>query len=57
VENVEQTVEGMKARGITLEDYNFPGLKTMDSIATLGEATGAGFKDTECNIIGLGNVA
>lgn len=56
VENVEQAVKDMKAKGVVFEDYDFPGLKTVDSVATLGEAKAAWFKDPEGNIIGLGNV-
>jgi catechol 2,3-dioxygenase-like lactoylglutathione lyase family enzyme len=56
VDNVEETVKEMKAKGVAFEEYDFPGLKTVDSIASFGEAKAAWFKDTEGNILGLGNV-
>ena len=56
VDNVEQTVKEMKAKGVAFEEYDFPGLKTVDSIASFGEAKAAWFKDTEGNILALGNV-
>lgn len=53
VEDVEREVAELKARGVQFEDYDFPGLKTIDGIATAGGAKTAWFKDTEGNILAL----
>jgi len=51
VEDVEHTVAWMRGRGVTFEEYDFPGLKTVDGIADLGSERAAWFKDTEGNIL------
>lgn len=43
----------LRSRGITFEDYDFPGLKTENGVATLGGSKAAWFKDTEGNFICL----
>ena len=35
------------------EEYDFPGLKTENSVAQTGEAKAAWFKDSEDNTIGI----
>jgi catechol 2,3-dioxygenase-like lactoylglutathione lyase family enzyme len=47
-------VRALKQRGVTFEEYDMPGLKTIDSIATLGNLRGAWFKDSEGNILAIG---
>lgn len=44
----------LKVRGIVFEEYDLPGLKTVGSIATLGQSKGAWFKDNEGNLLALG---
>jgi catechol 2,3-dioxygenase-like lactoylglutathione lyase family enzyme len=46
-------VEELRAKGVTFEEYDMPGLKTENGIAELGGAKGAWFKDTEGNILAL----
>ena len=53
VDNIESEVKELKAKGIVFEEYDMPGLKTVNSIATLGSMKSAWFKDTEGNILGL----
>jgi catechol 2,3-dioxygenase-like lactoylglutathione lyase family enzyme len=53
VQDVEQEVRELKSRGVTFIDYDMPGLKTVDGIATMGGTKGAWFKDTEGNILAL----
>ena len=53
VDDVEHEVAELKARGVTFEEYDMPGLKTKDGIATAGGAKSAWFKDTEGNILAL----
>ncbi len=53
VDDVATLVADLKARGVVFEDYDWPGLKTVDSIATAGPHRSAWFKDSEGNLIGL----
>jgi catechol 2,3-dioxygenase-like lactoylglutathione lyase family enzyme len=55
VEDIESTVEELRARGIVFEEYDLPGVKTVDGIATHESgARGAWFKDPEGNILQIG---
>jgi catechol 2,3-dioxygenase-like lactoylglutathione lyase family enzyme len=49
--DVEMT--DMRARGIRFEEYDLPGLKTVDGIAEWGRVRGAWFKDSEGNTLGV----
>src|SRR5260221_1485462 len=51
VADVEAEVAGLKARGVTFEEYDMPGITMKNSIATGGGAKTAWFKDTEGNIL------
>ena len=53
VDDVEREVAELKSRGVTFEDYDMPGLKTRNGIATAGGAKSAWFKDTEGNIFAI----
>jgi predicted enzyme related to lactoylglutathione lyase len=53
VDDVEAEVADLKARGVTFEEYDFPGQKMHNSIATGGGAKTAWFKDTEGNIMAV----
>jgi len=55
VEDVESTVRELRGRGVTFEDYDFPGLKTVDGIATVGDLKTSWFKDSEGNILAISN--
>src|SRR5215813_8525985 len=50
VENIEQEVAELKARGVKLEKYDTPDMNE-DGISTAGGAKAAWFKDTEGNIM------
>ncbi len=52
--DVRADVKALRARGVVFENYDMPGLKTTDGIATLGTRDGAWFKDSEGNILALG---
>jgi catechol 2,3-dioxygenase-like lactoylglutathione lyase family enzyme len=55
VDDIEKMVEELRGRGVVFEEYDFPGLKTENGIATLeGVERGAWFKDSEGNILSLG---
>jgi len=53
VDDVEREVAELKKRGVRFEEYDMPGLKTKDGIATAGGAKTAWFKDTEGNILAV----
>jgi catechol 2,3-dioxygenase-like lactoylglutathione lyase family enzyme len=54
VEDVESEVAALKARGVVFEEYDLPSLKTVNGIATAGPIKGAWFKDSEGNLLSLG---
>src|SRR5918995_4079350 len=63
VEDIEATVERLRARGVVFEKYDLPGLRTVNGIADVagnypskggvGEKA-AWFRDSEGNLLGLG---
>jgi catechol 2,3-dioxygenase-like lactoylglutathione lyase family enzyme len=63
VEDIEATVERLRARGVVFEEYDLPGLRTVNGIADVagnypskggvGEKA-AWFRDSEGNLLGLG---
>ena len=53
VDDVEREVAELKARGVKFEEYDMPGIKTTNGIATAGGAKTAWFKDTEGNILAV----
>jgi len=54
VEDVHAEVKELKARGLKFEEYDSPGLKTVDSVADIGPTKVAWFKDSEGNLMGVG---
>ncbi|MEO6471036.1 MAG: VOC family protein [Aeromicrobium sp.] len=44
----------LRSRGVVFEEYDFPGLKTENGVATAEGFRGAWFKDTEGNILAVG---
>jgi catechol 2,3-dioxygenase-like lactoylglutathione lyase family enzyme len=53
VEDVEAEVAELKARGVVFEEYDVPGIKTSNGIATMGGTKGAWFKDPDGNILAI----
>jgi len=54
VEDLRSTVTQLRARGVAFEEYDFPGLKTVDGIAEIeGVELAAWFKDSEGNILAV----
>jgi catechol 2,3-dioxygenase-like lactoylglutathione lyase family enzyme len=62
VADLAATVAALRARGVVFEEYDLPGLKTVDGIADIegnypskgtGEK-GAWFRDCEGNLLGIG---
>ena len=57
VDDVEKEVEELRSRGVVFEDYDMPGLKTENGIATMeGMGQGAWFLDTEGNILNISSI-
>jgi hypothetical protein len=55
VDDVDRVVDELSAKGITFEQYDFPGLKTDErGIADAGNVKGAWFKDPDGNILSVG---
>ena len=53
VDDLRATVEEMRSRGIVFEEYDLPGLKTVDGIVDMGGQAAAWFTDPEGNIISV----
>jgi catechol 2,3-dioxygenase-like lactoylglutathione lyase family enzyme len=62
VEDIDATVRELRARGVVFEEYDYPGLRTVEGIADIegnypskgnGER-GAWFRDSEGNLLGIG---
>jgi predicted enzyme related to lactoylglutathione lyase len=53
VEDVEREVGELKARGVTFEHYDMPGVKSDGDFVTAGGAKAAWFKDSEGNIMAI----
>ena len=51
VDDLEATVSELRAHGVELEEYDFPGLKTVGGIAARDADKAAWFKDSEGNIL------
>jgi catechol 2,3-dioxygenase-like lactoylglutathione lyase family enzyme len=58
VDDVDEFVQALGAKGVVFEQYDMPGLKTDEQgIATMEGAKGAWFKDTEGNILSVVQMA
>jgi predicted enzyme related to lactoylglutathione lyase len=53
VRDVEAEVAELKARGVVFEEYDMPGIRMKNSIATAGGAKTAWFKDSEGNVLAV----
>jgi catechol 2,3-dioxygenase-like lactoylglutathione lyase family enzyme len=62
VDDIEATVAELRRRGVVFEEYDLPGLKTVNGVADIagnypskgvGER-GAWFRDSEGNLLGIG---
>ena len=53
VDDVERAVRELEQRGVQFEDYDMPGMKTVNHILEDGGAKAAWFKDSEGNIMAL----
>ena len=47
VDDIAASIAELKGKGVVFEDYDFPGLKTVNHVCVLGAEKAAWFKDTE----------
>ena len=53
VRDIGGTIAQLEARGVVFEDYDLPGLKTVDHVCVLGSEKAAWFRDPEGNYLCL----
>jgi catechol 2,3-dioxygenase-like lactoylglutathione lyase family enzyme len=51
VADIGSAISTLKKAGVVFEDYDFPGLKTVNHVCVLGSEKAAWFKDTEGNYL------
>jgi catechol 2,3-dioxygenase-like lactoylglutathione lyase family enzyme len=51
VDDIAATIAALERAGVVFEDYDFPGLKTVDHVCVLGAEKAAWFLDTEGNTL------
>lgn len=51
VTDIAASIDELKRAGVVFEDYDFPGLKTVNHVCVLGSEKAAWFKDTEGNYL------
>ena len=54
--DVPAEVAELRATGVVFEDIDMPGLRTENGIAHIGPFKAAWFKDSEGNVLGVGDV-
>ncbi len=54
VDDLGAAVKALRDNGVVFEEYDLPGLKTVDGIAELDDERAAWFRDSEGNMIALG---
>ncbi len=54
VDDIEASVELLRSRGVVFEEYDMPGLKTVNGIAEIEGEKAAWFRDSEGNLLALG---
>ncbi len=52
-DDLDRDMGDMRAKGVRFEDYNQPGLKTVNGVATMDGQRGAWFKDGDGNILAI----
>lgn len=53
VTDIAASIKELKRAGVVFEEYDFPGLKTVNHVCVLGAEKAAWFKDTEGNFLCL----
>ncbi len=52
-DNIDHEMRELRSRGVVFEEYDLPGLKTVNGVASFGTFRAAWFKDSEGNILAL----
>jgi catechol 2,3-dioxygenase-like lactoylglutathione lyase family enzyme len=53
VKDLDAELDALRGRGVTIQDYDLPGLKTVDGVADIGFARMAWFIDPAKNCLGI----
>ena len=53
VDDVPSAVTALREKGVVFEEYDYPSLKTVDGIASVGSMQAAWFKDPDGNLLAL----
>jgi predicted enzyme related to lactoylglutathione lyase len=53
VDDLDAVMADLRSRGVTFEEYDLPGLKTENGVATFGDLRAAWFKDPDGNILAV----
>jgi catechol 2,3-dioxygenase-like lactoylglutathione lyase family enzyme len=53
VSDIKAAMADLRSKGVTFEEYDTPGLKTVNGVAELGGERAAWFKDPEGNILSV----
>lgn len=56
VDDIGSSVEELRRNGVVFEEYDLPGFKTVDGIADIAGERGAWFKDSEGNLLAIGEL-
>jgi catechol 2,3-dioxygenase-like lactoylglutathione lyase family enzyme len=56
VDDLEATVSELRGNGVVFEEYDLPEFKTVDGIAEIAGEKGAWFKDSEGNLLAIGEL-
>jgi catechol 2,3-dioxygenase-like lactoylglutathione lyase family enzyme len=56
VPDLDGTVRDLRDRGVAIEEYDLPGLKTVNGIAEIEGERAAWFKDPDGNILAVGEL-
>ena len=54
VDDLENVVSQLRSNGLVFEEYDMPGFKTENGIAVIDGEKGAWFKDSEGNLLAIG---
>ena len=57
VDDLESTMTELKGKGVQFEEYDMPGLKTVNGVATIEGEKSAWLKDPDGNIIALSEMS
>ena len=53
VESLDPVMVSLRTRGVRFEDYDLPGLRTIDQVAWTGPERAAWFRDSEGNFLSI----